>query len=129
MGVVSVKMMVDLGSRQADVWLMSELSGVVYMMKRMDPRTEPWGTTQERGSEEERLSRHETEKDLSDRYDWNQARALSHIPNQEVRRWSRMESIVSKAASRSSRVRPVTCCRSIALMRWSGITSKADSVE
>ena len=81
---------------------MSELSGVVYMMKRMGTRTEPWGTPQERGSEEEMLSRHETEKDLCDRYDWNQVRARSHIPNQEVRRWSRMEwSIVSKAAERS----------------------------
>ena len=109
---------------------MSELSDVVYMMERMAPRTEPWGTPQERGSEEERLSRHETEKNLSDRYDWNQARALSHIPNQEVRRWSRMEwSIVSKAADRSSRVRPVTCCRSIALVRWPWITSRADYVE
>src|SRR5208282_891541 len=109
---------------------MSELSGVVYMMKRMGTRTEPWGTPQERGSEEERLSRQETEKNLRDRFDWNQARALSHIPNQEVRRWSKMEwSILSKAAERSSRVRPVTSCRSIALMRWSWITSKADSVE
>jgi len=34
------------------------------MMKRMGPRTEPWGTPQERGSEEERLSRQETEKNL-----------------------------------------------------------------
>ena len=42
---------------------MSELSGVVYMIKRMGPRTEPWGTPQERGSEEE------TEKDLLERYD------------------------------------------------------------
>ena len=64
MGVISIKMMVDLGLVTADVWLMSELSGVVYMMKRMGPRTEPWGTPQERGSEEERLSRQETEKDL-----------------------------------------------------------------
>jgi len=48
---------------------MSELSGVVYMMKRMGSRTEPWGTPQERGSEEERLSRQETEKDLLERYD------------------------------------------------------------
>src|SRR5208282_2038694 len=109
---------------------MSELSGVEYMMKRMGPRTEPWGTPQERGSEEERLSRQETEKNLQDRYDWNQGRALSHIPSQEMRRWSRMEwSIVSKAADRSIRVRPVTCCRSTALIRWSWIISKADSVE
>ena len=68
---------------------MSELSGVVYMTRRMGPRTEPWGTPQERGSEEERLSTQETEKDLLERYDWNQVRALSQIPNQEVRRWSR----------------------------------------
>src|SRR5208282_433834 len=57
-------MMVTWFSWQADVWLMSELSGVVYMMKRMGPRTEPWGTPQERGSEDERLSRQETEKTL-----------------------------------------------------------------
>jgi len=43
---------------------MSELSGVVYMMRRMGPRTEPCGTPQERGSEEERLSRQETENNL-----------------------------------------------------------------
>ena len=41
------------------------------MMKRMGPRTEPWGTPQERGSEEERLFRQETEEDLYDIYDWN----------------------------------------------------------
>ena len=69
MGVISIKMMVNRGLVAADVWLMSELSGVVYMMKRMGTRTEPWGTPQERGSEEERLSRQETEKDLLERYD------------------------------------------------------------
>ena len=37
--------------------LMSKLSGVVYMMKRMGPRTEPWGTPHERGSEVERSSK------------------------------------------------------------------------
>jgi hypothetical protein len=43
---------------------MSELSGAVYMMTRMGPRTEPRGTPQERGNEEERLSIQDTEKDL-----------------------------------------------------------------
>jgi len=43
---------------------MSELSGVVYMVKRMGPRTGPWGTSQERGSVEERFSTQVTKKDL-----------------------------------------------------------------
>ena len=41
MGVISIKMMVDRRRVQADVWLMSELSGVVYMVKRMGPEQSP----------------------------------------------------------------------------------------
>ena len=106
------------GDPEGDDWLMIVLSGVVYMMNRMGPKAEPWGTPQVRGREEERMEEQDTEKDLSDRYDRNQSNAQSEMPNHDVRRCSRIEwSIVSKAADKSSRVRPVTCCRSIELMR------------
>jgi len=46
---------------------MRVLSGVVYMTKRIGPRTEPWGTPQRQVSKEERFLLHLTRKQREDR--------------------------------------------------------------
>ena len=50
---------------------MRVLSGVVYRLNRMGPRTEPWGTPHVREDEEERCSEMETADVRDDMYDVN----------------------------------------------------------
>ena len=52
-----------------------------------------------------------TEKDRDERQELIQDKTVSVNPNQDLRRCRRMEwSMVSKAAERSRRQRPVICC-------------------
>ena len=43
------------------------MRGVVYMTKSRGPRTDPWGTPQEKVWKEERLSSHLTRKEQDDK--------------------------------------------------------------
>ena len=43
------------------------LRGVVYMLRRIGPRTEPWGTPQQRGKEGEVKQEARTEKERDDK--------------------------------------------------------------
>jgi len=87
---------------------------------RIGPNTEPWGTPVTSRVGDDLQPEHETVKVLFDRYEENQERTLLRRPNRKDQRCSRMEwSIVSKAAERSRRVRQVTSCLSMALMRSS----------
>ena len=47
--------------------LINELRGVVYMLKRIGPRTEPWGTPHDRGTEDDVVPDAFTEKEREDR--------------------------------------------------------------
>ena len=106
------------------------LRGVVYILKRIGPRTEPCGTPQVRGNEVDLDPEAVTVKDLEVRYEVNHFRGVPEIPNQVDRRWSKMEwSIVSKAAERSNRQRQETCCWLMALIRWSCRDKSVVSVE
>ena len=91
------------------------LRGVVYMMNSKGPKTEPCGTPQEAENEED-LKPEAATMDVRDRrYERNQDRATSVMPNQVAKRWSRIVwSIVSKAADRSSKHRQDTCCLAVA---------------
>ena len=85
---------------------MRVLIGVVYTTKNSGPRTEPWGTPQEKVCQEDRSVSHFTRKQRDDRYDLNQLRTEPWMPNQDERRVIKMSwSIASKAAERSSRQR------------------------
>jgi len=97
---------------------MRVLKGVVYMTKSSGPRTELWVTPQEDVYQEDRSVSHFTRKQRDDRYDLNQLRTETWIPNQDERRVIDMSwSIVSKAVERSSKQRHDTFCDPIALMR------------
>ena len=61
------------------------LKGVVYIMKSIGPRTEPCGTPQDSENVEDLWPEAETIKCRSARYDSNQERAMSLIPNYELR--------------------------------------------
>ena len=50
---------------------MRVLSGVVYRLNRIGPRTEPWETTYVREDEEERCSGMETASVRDDKYELN----------------------------------------------------------
>ena len=77
------------------------LREVVYVLKRIGPKTEPCGIPQVRGSEGERLGRMKQLICRNDRYEVNHCRGSSEMPNQVERRRSKMEwSRVSKAAER-----------------------------
>ena len=53
-----------------------------------------------------------------ERYEVNHCSETEELPNQELRRWSRMEWLrVSQAADRSRRQRQETCCIELALER------------
>ena len=65
-----------------------------------------------------------------ERYDVNHCGETEEMLNQVERRWNRMEwSRVSKVAYRSSRQRQETCCKEMALERWSCRESSVVSVE
>lgn len=75
-------------------------------MKRMGPRTDPWGTPQVTVCEFEVEWPMEMYSVRFVRYDWNQLRAVPVRPMVEWSRCSRMLwSIVSNAADRSRRIR------------------------
>ena len=65
---------------------MRVLNGVGYMLKRIGPRTVPWGTPQERGLGGDVKPEARTEKER-DKKVLNHVRAVSVIPNQNERRW------------------------------------------
>ena len=65
---------------------MRVLRGVVYILKRRGPRTDPCGTPHVSGIDVELELFVKTEKEREDRYDVNQFKAVSVIPNQEERR-------------------------------------------
>jgi len=99
------------------------------MTKSSGPRTEPCGTSQEDVYQEDRSVSHLTRKQRDDRYDLNQLRTETWIPNQDERRVTKTSwSIVSKAAERSSKQRHDTFCDPIAL-GWLGsrVVSVLDS--
>jgi len=99
-------------------------------MKRIGPNTEPWGTPVASRVGDDLQPEHETVKVLSDRYKENQERTMPRRPNHKDKRCNRMEwSIVSKAAERSKRVRQVTSCLSMALMKSSCEAIRVVSVE
>ena len=61
-----------------------------------------------------------TVQERDERWDWIQDKTVSLNPNQDLRRCRIMEwLIVSKAAERSRRHRPVTCHWLMALIMWS----------
>ena len=67
------------------------LRGVVYMLKRIGRRTEPLCTLHERGYEGDAKPETRTEKERDAKYVLNHLRAESAIPNQDERRWRRIE--------------------------------------
>ena len=99
-------------------------------MKRTGPRTDPSGTSQVRWAEAELCGVIPTVDVWDERYEVNHFGETEEMPNQVEKRWSRMEwSIVSKAADRSRRQRQETCCKEMALERWSCRKSSVVSVE
>ena len=64
--------------------LMRLLREVVYILKRIGPKTEPCGTPQLRGSEEERLGGMKQLICGNDRYEVIHCRGSSEMPNQVV---------------------------------------------
>ena len=85
-------------------------------MKRTGSRTEPCGTSQARGYEEELCGGISTVDVRHERYEVNHCSETEKMPNQVERRWSRIEWLrVSKAADRSRRQRQKTCCMEMAL--------------
>ena len=81
--------------------LMRLLIEVVYILKRIGPKTEPCGTSQVRGSEGERLGGMKQLICGNDKYEVNHCRGSSEIPNQVEKRRSKMEWLrMSKAAER-----------------------------
>lgn len=79
------------------------------MMNRIGPRTEPCGTPKETEEAGDSSSRMATENVRDERYDEIQLSAVSPRPNQDDRRVRRIVwSMVSNAAERSRRQRPVT---------------------
>ena len=99
-------------------------------MKRTGPRTEPWRTPQGRGDEGELCGGIPPVDVWDESYNVNHYSETEEMPNQEERRWSRMEwSRLSKAADRSRRQRQETCCMEMALEGWSCRESSVVSVE
>ena len=89
---------------------MRELRGVVNRLKRTEPRTEHYGTSQVREDEAELCGGIPTVDVRDEIYEVNHCSA-EEMPNQVERRRSGMEwSRVSKASDRSSRQRQDTCC-------------------
>ena len=88
-------------------WLvMISESGVVYKTNSTGPSTEPCGTPNMRGEEEEAELLITTHWFLSGRYDQNHWRAVERMPKTVSRRKRRIWwSIVSNAAERSSKSR------------------------
>ena len=65
-----------------------------------------------------------------ERYEVSDCSETEEMVNQVERRWSRMEwSKVSNAADRSRRQRQESCCKEMALERWSCRESSVVSVE
>ena len=80
---------------------MKLLREVVYILKRIEHKTEPCGTQKVRGSERERLGGMKQLICGNDKYEVNHCRGRSEMPNQVERRRSEMEWLrVSKAAER-----------------------------
>ena len=83
-------------------------------MKSKGPKHDPWGTPCFKGNWSERLPFTETCWNRSDRYDLNQASALSVIPKSDSRRPISLSwRIVSKAALKSNNTSKVTLVLSI----------------
>ena len=61
--------------------LMRLLKEVVYILKRIGPKTEPCGTPQVRGSEGERIGRMKQLICGNDRYEVNHCRGSSEMTN------------------------------------------------
>ena len=81
--------------------LMRLLREVMYILKRIGPKTEPCGNPQVRGLKGERLGGMKQIICGNDRYEVNHCRGSSEMPNQVERRRSKMEWLrVSKAAEK-----------------------------
>ena len=81
--------------------LMRVLREVVYILKRIGPKTEPCDTPQVRDSEGERLGGMKQLICGNDKYEVNHCRGSSEMPNLVERQRSKMELLrVLKAAER-----------------------------
>ena len=90
--------------------LMRLLREVVYILKRIGPKTEPCGIPHVRGSECERLGGMKQLKCGNDRYEVNHCSGCSKMKKQVERRRGKMVRLrVSKAAERSRWQRQDTC--------------------
>ena len=99
-------------------------------IERTWPRTEPCGTSQVRGNEGELCGGIPRVDVRTEIYEVNHCSEKEEMPNQDERRWSRMEwSRVSKTEDRSSRQRQETCCIEMSLERCSCWESSVVSVE
>ena len=87
-------------------------------IERTGPRTEPCGTPQVRGDEEELCGGIPTVDVLDEIYKEKHCSETEEMPNRVERRWMEW-SRVSQAADRSSRKRQETCCMEIALAKCS----------
>ena len=65
---------------------MRELRGVIYKLKRTEPRTEPWGTLQVRCDEEELCGGIPTVDVRDERYEVNHCSETEEMANQVERR-------------------------------------------
>ena len=64
---------------------MRELRGVVYILKRSEPKTEPWGTPKVRGDEGELCGGIPTVDVGDERYEVNHCSDTKEMPNQVER--------------------------------------------
>ena len=100
------------------------------MVNRMGPRTEPWGTPQERGDGFDLLLAMETHCERSERYDLNHMREAPAMPRR-LCMWRRsiLWDTKSKAAEQSRRLSRTGLQSSSALSKSSMTVIRAVSVE
>ncbi len=100
------------------------------MVNNMGPRTEPWGTPQERGDGLDLLLAIETHCERSERYNLNHMREGPVTPRQLCMRSRRMSwDTKSKAAEQSRRLSRTGLWSSRALSKSSMTAMRAVSVE
>ena len=93
------------------------LRGCVYKINTRGPRTEPWGTPNDRGIGDDKEPFILTDWFRPDIYDLNQFKIVLEKPNHEDKQSNNLRwSIVSKAAERSSKTSAVG--RPCAKFKW-----------